>query len=80
MANATPRDLDPKFTETKPVEGYVTPDATEADVKPKDQGENPKTKWISHTRRWVDNDGQSVEKIDRMSMADWPEYKEKYNL
>lgn len=75
---ATPRNLDPKFTETEAPEEATN--ETPADVKGEDLPDEPDGGWISHVRRWTDNEGKKHERVDRIPMPEWNAYAKKWDL
>lgn len=72
MPNATPRDLDPNFTQTTP------PEDTQPEVTQDEKDDD--TPMIVHKIRFLDDHGVQQEKELRMPLAEWPAYSAKHGL
>lgn len=81
----TPRDLDPKFRDTEPVEEKTeTPDIDPREhLRLAQNGEvanDPNEGEIVHIQRIIDSAGNLVEKQHRVPRSDWADYSAKNGL
>jgi hypothetical protein len=74
MENPTPRNLDPKFKDVKPV--------TETDVVEDNQttDTHDETPMIVHKERYMDGAVQKEREHGPMPVSEWPAYEKEHNL
>lgn len=69
---ATPRDLDPKFKDEKPVEPVELVEHEEAEVDD--------VPMIVHRQQYTDSEGKLNEREHRVPVSEWAEYEKEHNL